>query len=305
MTWVDGQVKGFDCRATSGYVTDPTDNTWLVVGDTYPTTRNDVTFGISAGSGTWNSLDGDSAVTDKRLAGVGYVAPATPTTIRVDLPAAGNYRFRIANGYTGSSFAAYRQIIIVKDTASTVLTLDNATGPAQDHYFDATAVDRTEANWPSLNAGVTLTFATTICNIIIGDAAAGYTACAHFSLEKLAPVTGSPTLSSIVPTSTYAHPSSRSTLLDCHVIGTNLDVALGAGGASLTCNDGDIQAVTLVYTSATRIDFFIQMNAGTAPGVKTWTATTDGGTSGTVSFTVTDPAATGGGGSIFGTPIVT
>ncbi len=180
-----------------------------------------------------------------------------------------------------------------------------STGPPHDNYYDATGVLRTEAAWAGSNAYSDLTFSGTICNIVFGDTSAGYTVLAHFSLEQLSGAPPpAPTLTSISPVSGYANASSSVTLLNCHVIGTGLDVAHGAGGATLTCNDGDIVAVSPVYTSATRIDFYMQMNAGAAVGAKTWTVVTDNGTSGTVAFTVSDPTAGGGGGSIFISPII-
>lgn len=195
MAWEDGQVKGFNCRGTSGYVTDPTDTTYFIAtlgnsNDEYPVTRNDVTFGLSVRDGASpTNEDRDSSVTDKRLAGRAYAVPGTPFTIRVDLPAAGDYIFRMANGDTAFDFSPYRQMIAVLDTSTPVLSFDSgigSTGPAQDTYYDASGVNRSEANWPSANVGVTLTFATTICNIVVGDASAGYTALAHFSLERVA-----------------------------------------------------------------------------------------------------------------------
>ncbi len=312
MTWVDGQVKGWNLRSdnTGAYASiDVSPDTYLIGGDTYPQTRNDVTFGQSDGDpNVANKGNADSGVVDKRFAGKWYASPAISFTIRVDLPAAGVYKFRMANGSTDSDFSPYRQIIVVKDTASTVFTHDSgagSTGPVTDNYVDASEVSRSEAGWAAANVGVNLTFATTICNVVVGGGSAGYTTLAHFSLEKIAAGVVAPTLSSITPSSAYANASSGVTLLNCFVIGTGLNVAHGAGGATLTCNDGDIVAVSPVYTSATRIDFYMQMNAGTAVGAKTWTVTTNDGTSNTVAFTVSDPAGSGGGGgSIFTSPII-
>src|SRR3990167_6684343 len=100
--------KGFDFRNTSAYVTDPADHTYVLHTETYPTTRNGVTFGWSAG--TIDSRDRDSGI-DARLAGINF--GAATGTFRVDLPATGDYDVRIASG--DASFAQSGQAPSVVD----------------------------------------------------------------------------------------------------------------------------------------------------------------------------------------------
>ena len=152
--------KGFNFRGTSGFVTDGTDETY-VLGDSYPTTRNGVTFGWTTAGIT--AAD-DSSALDRRLAGVNYDA-SVPRTFQVDLPAAADYTIDLAVGFSSSLSSA--QQTIVKDTTTAVLSL----GPhavSGGKYWDAFDVERTSAaNWVSAHQTVQKTFATTTLNIDI------------------------------------------------------------------------------------------------------------------------------------------
>jgi hypothetical protein len=90
--------KGFNFRQTSGFVTDGANETYVLSGDSYPATRNGVTFGWEdAPSG---DRDRNSGI-DRRLAGMNFVSSAAGASayrFRVDLPAAGDYAVRLAIG---------------------------------------------------------------------------------------------------------------------------------------------------------------------------------------------------------------
>lgn len=177
-------------RATAGFVTDAV-GTYVLGGDTYPTTRGGFTFGWTSGSaGTdRDGADRDATVTDKRLAGIQYGIGGSQCTFRVDLPSTGNYTVRLANGDTGADQSSSKQYIEIFDNATSKLVIDKPTGPAQDHYYDATGVDRTEAAWPGSNApSASLSFATTTFFIQLGSVAngSGYTVLAHLQITTVA-----------------------------------------------------------------------------------------------------------------------
>ncbi len=183
-----GAILSF--RNTAGYVTDAT-GTYATAFDAYPTTRGGNTFGWSSGTqGTdRDSADRDATVTDKRLAGINYVLNGHACTFRVDLAATGGYTFQFANGDTGFDQSAQRQYLEIFDNVTSKLVHDKVTGPAQDHYYDATGVDRTEAAWPGSNLpSAALTFASTICNLTIGNVSiGGVTVFAHLQIASTDP----------------------------------------------------------------------------------------------------------------------
>ncbi len=180
----------YSFRNTSGFVTDAT-GTYALNTESYPTTRDGYTFGWSAGvdGSDRSGADRDNTVTDKRLAGINYsVNSATQSKFRVDLPAAGDYTVRLAIGDTAFDQSGQHQIFTVYDNVTSKLVIDKLTGPAQDHYYDATGVDRTEAAWPASNLpSAALTFASTIFNLYVGDTVnSGTCVLAHMQIAAAA-----------------------------------------------------------------------------------------------------------------------
>lgn len=292
MAWIDGQVKGFNVRTDNAgayaAIDTPPDTYLAFVGDTYSQTRNDVTFGRTTAGANTASLNADYTVNAK-FAGFWYTIPGESATIRVDLPATGFYRFRLANGCTGGgAFVGYRQILTVKDDTTVRLVHDVSSGPAVDHYYDATGVDRAEADWPSLNDSVDIEFTTLICNIVIGGASASYTALAHFSLEKLAAGAPAPNIGSISPSSALGDPSNIVNV-PCTLTGTSFDVQLSGGDAALSWDDPDLTNTSVVIVSATSITFTLHIAANPTAGLKILTVMTDNG-SDTIGFNVTLPS---------------
>ncbi len=159
-------------RQTAGFVTDAT-GTYVLEGDTYPTTRGGSTFGYANGIGgtDWATNDRDATVTDKHLAGQHQVIPNDVINIRADLTAPGTYDVRWANGDTGFDFSPYQQNFEIFDNVTSKYSYQKVTGPAQDHYFDATGVDRTEAAWPGSNAAQTVVFASSTFFLRVGSTA--------------------------------------------------------------------------------------------------------------------------------------
>ena len=167
--------QGINFRATSGYVSDPT-NTDYEIGTTanYPRTTaqgNNVGW-LDAPNQTRNRSTG----VDARLAGV-HVNNAGSTNwkrYRVDLPSTGNYYVRVAQG--DASFAQNTGIDLYDNTSSLgTLVAVSAGFTAGGEFYDATGVKRTSAaNWVSSNAQAgPFTFSTTTLIVQLnGDNAA-------------------------------------------------------------------------------------------------------------------------------------
>ena len=181
--WTD---LGLNVRSSVGYVTDGTDEVFCggQSQDAYPTTRGGATFGWDAGYD--NGRDRDSA-NDRRLAGMAYHAnDGNQSTLRVDLPSAGTYDFRLAMG-DATQAPAYQRIDVYDDS-TLLLTVIESDGTAANSFVDATGAELTAANWPASNAAVQLTFSTTIAYIKIGSTSAesNSTALAHVRFTQAA-----------------------------------------------------------------------------------------------------------------------
>ena len=175
--------NGFNFRATSGFVVDGAGETYDL-GLVYPVTRGGFTFGWDTDISAW-ARDRDNGV-DRRLAGCAGWPNGTGTqkTWQLDLPATGTYNLRLALGDTGS--AQYDQYLKILDNTTTLLTIDDVGGTEQDHFDDATGVDRAEADWPGANAASEQTFSSTTLKIVIGTptVADNTSTPAHFWLEE-------------------------------------------------------------------------------------------------------------------------
>jgi len=174
--------QGFNFRTTSGYVTDGTDETYVLEADGYPITRDSKTFGWDA---AMDGVNRDSGV-DRRFAGIHYTPnDGTQRTFRVDVSAA-EYNIRTAIGDTG--FAQGYQYFQFKDDTTVISTVDDTDGTSTDNYTDASGVNRTEAAWAADNAAVNHTFSSTIFRVIIGSTAlqSDSTTIAHLFLEEVA-----------------------------------------------------------------------------------------------------------------------
>lgn len=182
MSW----LRGFNFRATSAFVTDGANETYVLddVGgdaDIYPVTRNSVTFGWVSAGGTVEQRD-RNAGNDPRLAGINYPATeANELTFRVDLPATGEYDVRVALGDPGNARTAMQALI--RDNGVTLLTVSGSTAAANS-FRDATSTELTHNNWVSSNTAARLTFGSTIAQVVIGDSADTSTL-AHVSFEQV------------------------------------------------------------------------------------------------------------------------
>lgn len=141
-------------RATSGYVTDGTGETYSL-GEIYPVTRGGYTFGWSVDL-TGSSRDRASG-NDARLAGLVFTNN-TAHYFRIDLPATGTYDVRVAAGDAAAT--GNGALWDLNDTTTVLASLTKDSLTAQ-HFIDATDVDLINTSWPGSNTKITGVFATT------------------------------------------------------------------------------------------------------------------------------------------------
>lgn len=172
---------GINFRATSGYDTDDTDETYSL-GEAYPTTRGGLTFGFGA-SLTANSRNRATAYAGK-FAGIVFVANGGSTqTFTFELPfGPGTYRIRLAAGDATNAQAS--QKLVLMDGATAIATLTGSTSLNQ--WIDASSVVRTSnTDWQTNNVYAEHTFAGSALDIVLGNTGSGTTVIAHVSLEYM------------------------------------------------------------------------------------------------------------------------
>lgn len=161
MSW--STAKGWNFRATSGYVTDGTNETYSI-GESYPTTRtiggDSVTFGWEqAVSGT---RDRSTTVGDSpECSGIAFMSSAVASW-RVDLPATGTYKINAAFGDASGAQGVYWQI---QDTSTTLTTIGSAsTGTTgADYFYDVSGNQwNGGSTWKTSAVQFSGTFSTTI-----------------------------------------------------------------------------------------------------------------------------------------------
>jgi hypothetical protein len=174
-------IKKFNFRATSGYCTDGTNETY-VVGDSYPTTRNSVTFGWTAAYG--DRLRDRDAAKCSRHAGTNRNDNGTNKTFQVDLPSTGTYRIRIAMGEATNSETQYFEI---KDGSTDLATCSGVSTTANQYADSGCTVRTSHTDWDSNAATLESTFATTTLNIQVGpdSVQSGTSTLAHLSIEQV------------------------------------------------------------------------------------------------------------------------
>lgn len=162
--------KGFDFRASSGFVTDPASCTYVIgpdgggVHDQYPTTRNSVTFGFVAWGASDSSRDRDSGI-DPRLSGMVYTPNnGTQVDFRIDLLSAGTYNIALAMGEASSDHTGQRIEILDNTTSRFSISGDTLGG----NFIDANGNARSAAAWPGSNTPRSITMATTTLIVRFG-----------------------------------------------------------------------------------------------------------------------------------------
>lgn len=153
--------KGFNFRSTAGFVTDGTDETYVIL-EAYPVTRNGVTFG-------WANISqvqdrNRSAAVDRRFAGIMFQdgSLAVDQRFQVDLPAAGTYDIRLALGDVSNGFPnSYSYKIYDNATLKTTISGASLTSSAATFRDAANGGPYSTANWPGSNTAISVTFAST------------------------------------------------------------------------------------------------------------------------------------------------
>lgn len=174
--------KGFNFRATTNFVTDGANETYGLLDDIYPVTRNGVTFGWLTAT---DSRDRNAGV-DRRLAGInqrGNDAGINPANFQIDLSATGAHTLTLAGGDYSNG-----QILECKflDNTTVFATPGNATVTGAAEFVDASGVVRTLANWPSQHATIQRTFTSTTFTIRLNaGATTGQSSClAHVFVSQ-------------------------------------------------------------------------------------------------------------------------
>jgi hypothetical protein len=124
---------------------------------------------------------------DVRLAGSrGNGIAGAPGIYRVNLPAAGTYRIRCAAGRLDAIRGV--NIRIFDDSSLLSEIIPPQAISVVGNHIDASNVERTAANWPSLNQSVDLTFTSSTLRVYNGGqpiSGQSYAYIAHFSVESI------------------------------------------------------------------------------------------------------------------------
>jgi len=174
--------SGLNFRATSGYVSNGTGETH-VLSDSYPTTRDGLTFGYTSLTGV--DYRDRSASIDRRIAGM-HFGPAAGRTFRFDLPGgAGTYRVRVL---FGDNDAGWGHQCVIKDGGggTTLATITGTTSSAR--WLDADGTTSiTAANVASDAFGdVELTFSASLAEFVLGNGSSSpHSTIAHIAVEQV------------------------------------------------------------------------------------------------------------------------
>lgn len=118
---------------------------------------------------------------DRRLAGMHFDTTLDNINYRFDLPSAGTYNIRAANGEANYARTCRMDLY---DTSSSLGTLINGSTGAANSFLDATNTVYTAANWPGSNTAVSKTFTTTICRFRFPRSSFSETWVAHLYVES-------------------------------------------------------------------------------------------------------------------------
>ncbi len=172
---------GLNFRGTEVYVTDGAGETHVLEGDTYPTTRDGVTFGWEDGAS--DGRDRDSTI-DARLAGIHFTANTLFERFRVDLDSAVSHDINAAFG--DADFAAAADFEMRDDT--TVFESHDVATAAKLEFIDAGGTVRTSvSDWVSNNTQISRTFTSTIFRMaMVKPVSASFSRIAHLKIAQAA-----------------------------------------------------------------------------------------------------------------------
>lgn len=203
MSWSTG--KGWNFRETLAKVTDGADEikhpsvdgqSVGYAGDVYPVSGNGTTYGtVISYAGQDGTRDHSTTPFDRRFGGCIFRSnSSTLFRFRIDLPAAGTYRIRIASGRNSQPTRLFFRIL---DDATSRLFINNVQCTA-DQYIDASGTVRASpSEWASSNAAVDVEFSTTTMIFELGEgegASGGESYLAHLFIQQLAASTATPAL---------------------------------------------------------------------------------------------------------------
>lgn len=192
-------VKGFAFRNTSAYCgSDPANATWFRPhdgggGDSYPTTRNSVTFG-STNQTISNREDNDNTRCSIGLAGRSYMNNNAASSRRhqIDLPAAGVYDIKLSSQ---SLFGQTDPKIFIYDNTTLLYTLSHSGALTGSQWLDINdTIHSSAANWAANNTARRLTFATTTLYVDTGwgdGAHTGSTSINYLEISQVSSTSGS------------------------------------------------------------------------------------------------------------------
>ncbi len=180
--------QGTDFRSGAAYVTDPAGCTYEIgyYGNltSYPrTTPQGNTVGYEPHALNADVRDRDNSV-DPRLAGFTFTDTTHQLVFRIDLPAAGDYNIGLACGDVFSATGA--NYIELFDNTTSLGVLINGSTSGANRWLDATGTERTNVTWPTSNAMVTKTFASTILRIKLGNGSTIRGLISHLWVESAA-----------------------------------------------------------------------------------------------------------------------
>jgi hypothetical protein len=167
------------CDGSGEVCVDDANTTYVNLTDTYPVTRNGITFGWTFSSNL-DSRDRDNSI-DARFAGFNFVNNASDIQIfRVDVTSGASIDLRLA---AGDIAATQIQYVKVKDNVTAFITCAGVQ-TLSDEYMDAGCNVRSRAAWPGSNTLVTHTMGSTTLFVEIGCVAcdANSTTLNHLSL---------------------------------------------------------------------------------------------------------------------------
>jgi hypothetical protein len=171
---------GLNFRATSAYVTDGADETYVLGTDAYPTTRDGATFGWESGFASANTRNRNTSP-DQRIAGVHFDTNGD-AVFRIDLPSAGTYSVGLAAGDASPNAVGG----FIKDDVTTKITITNASlsSLGGSGAVDATDTWYSRTNWPTNNSTVSVVFSSSICRFEFSGT--GTLCLQHLFLERTA-----------------------------------------------------------------------------------------------------------------------
>ena len=175
---------GWDFRATSGFVTDPSYAVFEGGATVFPHTyTNANSESINAGFVSITTTPCDAAPTardrnasnDPRLAGIVFPSGSNGSStdgqcdFEITLPTTGSYTINLAMGDGANQ---QTQFVIFEDNTVTFASESNVS-TGSNSFMDASGVVETAANWPSTAVTISHTFTSTRFDILIGSTTTG------------------------------------------------------------------------------------------------------------------------------------